>query len=403
MNFSIKLFVATNGERFALLFENRTSDLFPHFYSTAFIAGSIRSNTTQGTQLVYLEAIKRIYECAAVEGYCIEDRFQKSDFLRPHEIETMCIYLRKARRNTANTGISAGKGNTYIAYALRYLAWLATKLVTDANTSHVLSAIENQKICFEDFIVRKIGSKQEQKQRILALQLSECARKQLLSLFQNPFQSVSQRSDRGIRLRNVVMMRILYETGMRRGELLSLKIKNYLESAGRPHASLIIERNHHDEFDTRLNQPVAKTAGRHVPICDETEIQLMEYLTRYRAEVPNVGFSDEDFIFVSHRMGAQQGAAISISNFNQAFLSLRNQFSILSNVHPHLLRHDWNFRFSVKSDELKLSEAKEWKQRSLLMGWSFKSEMSQVYNQRHLQEQSNATGLLIANDTKKKL
>ena len=45
------------------------------------------------------------------------------------------------------------------------------------------------------------------------------------------------------------MLRILYETGIRRGELLSLKFNVLQESAGGDGAFLQIERNHLDQFD----------------------------------------------------------------------------------------------------------------------------------------------------------
>jgi len=186
---------------------------------------------------------------------------------------------------------------------------------------------------------------------------------------------------------------------MRRGELLSLKLKNFSESSGGPHASLRIERNHSDEFDVRVNQPVAKTDGRIVPISREAESQLLEYLDTYRAETANVGYSDEDYIFVRHRAGRQQGQPVSISAFDQGIRGLRRVFPALCLVHPHLLRHDWNFRFSKLADEHRLKTGKEQELRALLMGWSAGSDMAKLYNRRHTQEQATKYGLLIANDT----
>lgn len=93
------------------------------------------------------------------------------------------------------------------------------------------------------------------------------------------------------------MLRILYETGMRRGELLSLKIKHFVEASGGDSAYLSIETNHSDEYDRRVNQPVAKTLGRDLPISERLEGQIIEYRTLYRSELPNVGHSDNDFLF----------------------------------------------------------------------------------------------------------
>ena len=83
------------------------------------------------------------------------------------------------------------------------------------------------------------------------------------------------------------------------------------ESSGGDGAFLCIERNHHDEFDSRVTQPVAKTLGRIVPISASTEILLLEYRDQWRAEISNVGFSDNDFLFVSHCPGRSQGKPVT--------------------------------------------------------------------------------------------
>jgi len=190
---------------------------------------------------------------------------------------------------------------------------------------------------------------------------------------------------------------------MRRGELLSLKLRNLLESTGGAGARLVIQRNHGDEYDTRINQPVAKTQGRTVPITTALEQQLIEYIVEYRADVPSVGFDDQDFVFVTHRGRRGQGKPLSISNFDQAVAELRKLFPALGPLHPHLLRHDWNYRFSKTVKELKKEEKLSTKRarelREILMGWSEGSEMSLRYNLRQLQEESWSIGLQIAGDS----
>jgi len=88
---------------------------------------------------------------------------------------------------------------------------------------------------------------------MLNKQLPEQVKAQLQAIWNDPFGAPSGRQI-AARLRTVVMLQILYETGMRRGELLALKLKNFLESTGGPGACLAIERNDHDEFDSRVAQ-----------------------------------------------------------------------------------------------------------------------------------------------------
>jgi integrase len=401
MSLKIKSFKAKNGERFSQLYSS--AEPWPLFYPTAFIVRCIRLRTTHDTQKVYLEAIKRLCEWEAAKKIDLQVRFQRHEFLRPHEIDELARYLNAARRGKAGEAISASKGNTYVAYAGQYLHWLADEVITDTNSPEVRLMIETQHSRLKDKLIPKTGSKSAKSQNTLEKRLPEKTREQLRALWGDPFVDIFRLADRGSRLRTVVMLRILYETGMRRGELLSLKLKNLLESTGGAGARLVIEKNHGDEYDTRINQPVAKTRGRTVPITAALEEQLIEYIAEYRADVPNVGFDDEDFIFVTHRGVRGQGKPLSISNFDQAVAGLKKLFPALGTLHPHLLRHDWNYRFSKKVKELEteenLSTTRARELREILMGWTEESEMSRRYNLRQLQEESWGIGLQVAGDT----
>lgn len=399
MSLEIKCFVAKNGERFSQLYSS--DNPWPLFYPTAFIVRSVRQSCTPNTQKVYLEAIKRLLEWAAKHKIDLEVHFQRHDFLRPHEIDSLTRHINAARRGKQGDTISEGKGNTYVGYVAKYLNWLANDVITDPNRPEVQDLINTQHRRLIDKLT-KDGSKSAKARKLIEKHLSEKAREQLEALWNNPLISVFRPADRGSRLRTVVMLRILYETGMRRGELLALKLKHLLESTGGEGPQLVIERNHGDFFDTRINQPVAKTCGRIVPISPSLERQLTEYIADYRADVPGVGFDGEDFIFVTHRSRRGQGKPISVSNFGQAVAGLRDLFPTLDTTHPHLLRHDWNYRFSEAATKAKLAPEKEAELRRLLMGWSIESNMPEQYNHRHLQEEASRLGRKVACDTERR-
>lgn len=400
MKLTIKSFISPSGERFSQLYD-RDDPGFPLFYPTAYIARSIRLKTTHGTQLTYLEAIQRVHEWEMRQSCDLATRFMKRDFLKPQEIDTLSQHLRAARRGSSRNSISTEKGNTYISYASAYLTWLANEVITDADTPAVAEMIETQRRRLEQKLAKRSGSRSDASQKMIEAHLTDKGREQLLALWIRPFTKIFRESDRSARLRNVVMLRILYETGMRRGELLALKLKNILESTGGSVACLVIERNHNDIYDTRVHQPVAKTAGRTVPITAELEKQIFEYITEHRALVPGVGFDDEDVIFVTHRPGRGQGKPLSISSFDQVVIGLRTLFPALGMLHPHLLRHDWNFRFSKQADKEGLTPEKEAEIRETLMGWRPDSDMGRRYNKRHIQEKSLSFGLQVAGDTQR--
>lgn len=397
MRYKIKSFIAANGERFSQLYDEAESG-FPAFYPTAFVCRSLRLKLAPATQKVYLEAVKRLYEWEAKNNVDIGKRLQKADFFRAHEIDDLARHLQRARRGGAEN-ISTGKGNTYIRCTDEYLRWLADELITDNNASDIRSAIDLQSRRLLDKVSSKGGSVSARAQQVLQKHLSTRAREQLIDLWARPLQKLYRSSDEGSRIRSVVMLRVLYETGMRRGELLSLKLRHFSEGSGGEGPRLVIERNHNDEFDTRIHQPVAKTRGRIVPITIETERQLMDYISIHRAAVPNVGFSADDFIFVTHRAGRGQGKPLTISTFGQVLQTLKQTFPDIRSIHPHLLRHDWNYRFSRQADAKKLDPKEEQQIRSILMGWSENSEMALTYNKRHTQERSLEFGRLVAHNT----
>jgi integrase len=391
MTLKIKHFIASDGERFSQIYDAKVGG-FPLYYPTGYIARSVRPRATHETQKVHLEAIKRVCEWEAQQTTDLATRFQRREFLCQFEIDGLVRQLASSRRGRNGEVISRHKVSTYIKYATGFLRWLANELIPEISTD-VKASIDKQTEALLSAVARKRGSLSANKQHILSLRLPDKTSQALLELFGEPLRGVLKNADKGPRMRNVIMLRILYETGMRRGELLSLKFKNFAEAIGGGSAQLHIERNHHDLFDSRAQQPVAKTLGRIVNISAEAEQQLVTYRDHWR---PN---TDCEFLFVNHRAGRHQGKPISVSGLYSALDTLRETFPPLEPLYPHLLRHDWNYRFSQKADQGGLDRESERVMRETLMGWAPNSEMSLLYNQRHIQEKAMEVGRNIASDT----
>lgn len=401
MTFHIKTYIATNGERFPVLF-NSDNPGIPCFYPTAFISRHLRQNSTLETQLVALDGIRRLSQWEYDRNYSLEDSLLKGALLRLHEIDDLAAHVRSSRKGIRGEVISASKFNGYWAYIRLYIDWLTDELLPNRNDVEVRNLVNEQQTRLKNKIQKRLRSKAKRNQRLLDEKLPELTRAKLLSLFEDPFQELSNETHKGSRLRNIVMLRILFETGMRRGELLSLKIKSFVESSGGQSAYLRIERNHNDELDRRANQPVAKTLGRDVPISDKLEEQLIDYRVNYRAELRNVGHSEDDFIFCIHRPGRSEGQPLSKNGFNSAFSYFRKAFPILGKgLHPHAFRHDWNYRFSVRADAEGISEQDEIESREESMGWAPGSSMAKIYNQRHRREKAMEIGRKVARDTER--
>ncbi|MFT6301130.1 MAG: integrase [Granulosicoccus sp.] len=400
MSYTIRSFIASDGERLSQLYDAQVGG-FPLYYPTAYISRSVRPSATHNTQKVHLEALKRVCEWESNQDFVIAIRLQKQEFLNNQEIESLTRHIGKRRKGNDGEVIGRDKYNTYVAYAADYISWLANEVITETNISSVHSLIKRQHKAMLSKLARKAGSRSARRQQFVAMHLPKETQLALVKLFKNPFVSITRLSDKGPRLRNVAMLRVLYETGIRRGELLSLKFSALQESSGGEGAFLLIERNHHDEFDSRVSQPVAKTLGRIVPISIEAETLLLEYRDQWRAELPGIGFSNNDFLFVSHRTGRFQGEPVTETGFNSALTNLKKSIPELDALHPHLLRHDWNYRFSQKVDSEGWDFEAEREVREKLMGWVPNSNMSLLYNQRHIQEKANKIGLQVASDTER--
>ncbi|WP_434984371.1 site-specific integrase [Pseudomonas protegens] len=405
MNTSLKSYIAQNGERFSLLFSPDEPGV-PLFYPCAFISRRVRNNATHQTQLSVLNSIQRLVEWERDRKLALEEKLARGELMTPFEIDDLAAHVRRRRNAKKGDVVSSRKFNDYWLSICKYIAWLTDELLPNRNNFNVRKLVEEQASRLALKTRKRLESKSRKNQRILDEKLSVVARAQLLTIFRTPFKDLTsnqeirmKHAEEGVRLRNIVMLRILYETGMRRGELLSLKLKNFVEATGGDGAYLSIERNHNDELDRRANQPVAKTLGRDVSISTELETQIIEYITQYRAELNNVEIFQEAFIFCVHRKGKTQGSALSINGFNSAVKQIKEKYPVLNKCHPHEFRHDWNYRFSLKADELGISKIEEAEIREQQMGWVPGSPMAKIYNQRHRREKTMLLGRKIAEDT----
>jgi len=196
------------------------------------------------------------------------------------------------------------------------------------------------------------------------------------------------------RFRNAVMFELMFETGMRSGELLSLKVAD-LDF----HASKIsIKRNHDDPYDPRSRQPVAKTQERDLFLPIELTRRLETYIMEFRSKVKNA--NKHPFIFVSHRKGKFEGRPTTDTNFRINILGFaKSKFpDVFYEITRHGFRHNFNHILSLKIDErnrfvrenpkdakkdgLKLiSEKEEIQIRKRLNGW-LSDDTAQTYTLR---------------------
>lgn len=394
---TIRTFIAADGERFSQLYD-AASGAFPMFYPTAYTTRHLRLGITHATQLARLYALKKVHEWAGTNNVDFEYRFASKAFLSQQEIASLTEYVITVHSSKPKKIMSKGKRREYLTVSANYLSWLAGEVIKDRNEPEIKDKIVDLHNEILSYRGRK-GNRGRANQKTLNTYLTEPARESLIDLFENPLTDAVSLSQMGIAYRNATLLRTLYETGGRIGEILGLTLDDFIISSGGSKAKIRIKRNHDDPVDDRLKQPVAKTKGREVPISEELEEMLSAYLKDWRFQVEHAGFADSDSIFITHLRGRRQGRGLQATALYSCISNLKKKHHNLEELHPHLLRHDYNYRFSQGATARGLTEQEEQAQREYLNGWMIGSPSAALYNERHIREESHKTALAMLNLT----
>ena len=200
-----------------------------------------------------------------------------------------------------------------------------------------------------------------------------------------------------VQLRNAIIFGLLRYTGMRRGELLSLRLDQF-DFGHEPH--VWVRRNQDDKHDPRPYQPVAKTKERPLPLPEALTNQIDRYMLKVRSRIGPA--RRHPYLLVSHRKGATWGQPLSASALNsQIFSRMRAVDPAFEAIHPHAFRHHFNYELSVSIDRHNakvrsaedaeaspISEARELDVRAFLNGHRSKASGA-TYNRRHVREASD--------------
>ncbi|WP_213881381.1 site-specific integrase [Pseudomonas sp. dw_358] len=193
-----------------------------------------------------------------------------------------------------------------------------------------------------------------------------------------------------LQLRNWLMIELLLETGIRRGELLKLYTTDI--NQGSQHAYVSVNDREHDPGDPRAEEPALKTHGRTVGI----SAQLYEVYERYiQSERRPVRYGKPmklpyRYLFISDRGRPLSIRALS-NVFDRLFLTIELAHSgLLPTLCAHDFRHTFADRFLaylVEQRGYDLERATDELRR--VCGWSETSAMPRRYASRYLAESAN--------------
>ncbi|WP_159985299.1 site-specific integrase [Pseudomonas sp. Irchel 3E13] len=273
-----------------------------------------------------------------------------------------------------------------LLYIIRYLNWAVTDYLLKIGAGHPhFSGLEKLRERVSASIKARIPSVR----RFSNVAPREGLDEQALSLLQKIVDPKFENNPwlhGGVRYRNYIMIRWLLSLGVRRAELLGVKISDVNFQTN----EVLISRRADDPADPRLRQPNTKTSGRLLSLDTELAELTRSYVMSVRRNI--AGARRHEYLWVADGTGKP----LSLAGLNKIFVTLRQNCPELpANLCPHLLRHTWNYLFSEEVDRSNVSPDLEKKLRSRLMGWSEASGMAAVYNQRHIKKKATAVSLQL--------
>ncbi|BDH47535.1 integrase [Salmonella enterica subsp. enterica serovar Choleraesuis] len=393
MELSIRRIKSSSGERFVVLVDSVGMPLFyPALYVTVHMRGrSLAVNTIQNT----LNAIKALYAWQSFYCIDIESRFSCCELLQTHEVHSMRDFMQKplVDKNNGKAVSISRRGRTVsirnqyarMSVIADYLGFLAGQLQKPStqgneNIKRMVSLIKANR---PKKPTKSIIDRDEKRLDDSDLDALEKALK--------PGSDNNPAHEYAVQVRNALIFSILRVTGLRRGELLNLKIedidfaKNTLKVVRRPDST----------GDARVYQPVVKTRERTFPLMPELVDQVRGYVLGYRNKVP--GAKKHGYLFVTHKSGTSEGLPFSNSGFGKFMGDLKHIVEGYCFIHAHSLRHHWNYSFSKTCENQGMTPEREEKLRSYLMGWSETSGTAATYNRRYIKEQAGKAVLELQN------
>ncbi|AJC15928.1 tyrosine-type recombinase/integrase [Pandoraea sputorum] len=188
-----------------------------------------------------------------------------------------------------------------------------------------------------------------------------------------------------VRQRNWLIVVLLLATGMRRGELLGLQIRDLDQRLPK----LRIVRRADASDDPRRIQPNTKTNDREVELRPVIMRAVWSYISQYRKKIKAARKFPQLIV-------ADDGQPLSLKSIDKIFVQLREACPGLPvTLTSHVMRHTWNERFSELAELLGLTDAVEEKARNEQQGWADNSKSAATYTRRYVSRKGRDLSLKL--------
>jgi len=375
----------------------------PLFYPNLFVTTQVRNKSlSYSTMEATLSGISVLLRYMNERNESLEDRFQKVALFREHELDAIrdfCQIKFRAQTNENSNGmftiselrefdekVSSQTEYVRLTVVAQYTKWLAERFI--ANSKDKLAVLQIGKMEKGLKARRPVKKNRNAEQHKKGLDEEQV---DLLFEILRPDSPLNPFADKLVRIRNRLIIFMLYYLGLRGGELLNIRIRDIDFS----NDQLIVARRADEKDDPRTYQPLVKTLDRRLPMKESLVQEIHHYVLSVRKKIPNSKKSD--FLFVTHKSGRTQGQPLSKSGYKKVLEVVRKASPSLFNLAGHQLRHTWNDKFSNRMDTMDkpASPEEQEKMRSYLMGWKEGSGTAAHYNKRFLKKKANEAALKL--------
>jgi integrase len=350
--FSILNLVLENGERLPCLVDAKT--WIPTRVATRWAVRYRRYHVQSSTLADNLRILQRIYIWAEMEGqFDLDDFLTSGRLLNARQIESLVHYFR-TKGQTVIAGVITPKNvdqqsaailganafNHHLSLAEDFFTWSLDGAnrggLSDFNLEQLAAERAALSRAFQSYRIESRPSERMDpldEHELASIRRAIAPRQTEQGSWEFPQNIFSPRT----RLRNWLMLETCLALGLRRGELLKLR----LDCLPRGHDDGVrILRLPDDPLDSRAKEPSVKTAERLIPAARSLLIAFRAYLTT----PPPLGRASgkSPYLFVS-----QSGAPVSLDSADDIIAKVGRHSGVVP-LSWHRLRHTWAERLAEK-------------------------------------------------------
>lgn len=381
MSYVVRISMFQSGERFPVLLYKE--NMQPVVLAMRYVVDERRDTKQSGTIERDVRVIRWLYEWADKLGFDLEQFLREGKTLSAGEITAFARYIRSLRNDSIAGSLNLKKDdsvsvlspstfNAYLNVTQDFLCWAARQFIPLNSSEEDIwhKVAEAKQKTSRAFLNNRMTGKNPAKLGLTPEEVSELRRVINLESPDNPFKP-------SYRFRNKLIVELFLTTGIRRGELLKLKLNHIPQGIKE---TLTVMRNPDDKDDPRRIEPQVKTLGREIPLPKDLTKELIEYMQKYRKR------GRHQFLFTSHR----GGAPLNVFAVNSIFAALVDKCfpHLKGRLHPHVLRHTFNDNLVSTGKHLGWSDSQIMQTQKYLNGWSENSLMPEVYTRRTIQMQA---------------